>query len=294
MDQNEAPVLEAPAEHQKLERYGFTPLAHRQGRGVDARVLDVQAEQSFRSDVVAASGLDDRKASYGYLQHAESLMAEAVGADMAVFSTCGSSLSVNAAILALTRGSGELLIGRDAHKSVVSGLVLSGLQPRWIKPRWDNDLKRSHPPGPDAVEKMWQRYPDASAALVVSPTPYGTCADLEAIVEICHRRGKPLIVDEAWDALLPFHPDTPPWAMSAGADICVVSVLLPRDAFLRAGGKRSRCRSTRADRSGDGHPVIRLAFRSCCRENGPTKPRSTTRKAGWKQGRCCPTRPTRP
>jgi hypothetical protein len=263
MDQNEAPVLEAPAEHQKLERY-----------------------------VVAASGLDDRKASYGYLQHAESLMAEAVGADMAIFSTCGSSLSVNAAILAVTRGPGELLIGRDAHKSVVSGMVLSGLQPRWIKPRWDNDLKRSHLPGPDAVEKMWQRYPDASAALVVSPTPYGTCADLEAIVEICHRRVKPLIVDEAWDALLPFHPDTPPWADEE--DLYLETVLLPRDAFLRAGGKRSRYRSTRADRSGDGHPLIRLAFHSCCPENGPTKPRSTTRKAGWKQGWCCPTRPTRP
>jgi arginine/lysine/ornithine decarboxylase len=71
---------------------------------------------------------------------------------------------------------------------------------------------------------MWQRYPDASAALIVSPTPYGTCADLKAIAEICHKRGKPLIVDEAWGAQLPFHPDTPTWAMSAGADICVVSV----------------------------------------------------------------------
>jgi hypothetical protein len=101
-----------------------------------------------------------------------------------------------------------------------------------------------------------------------------------------------LTVDEAWDALLPFHPDTPPRADEE--DLYLETVLLPRDAFLRAGGKRSRCRSTRADRSGDGHPLIRLAFRSCCRENGPTKPRSTTRKAGWKQGWCCPTRPTRP
>jgi arginine decarboxylase len=224
MDQNEAPVLEALAEHQKLGRYGFTPPAHRQGRGVDPRVLDVLGEQSFASDVVASSGLDDRKSSNGYLKNAESLMAEAVGADQAFFSTCGSSLSVKAAILAVTRGQGELLISRDAHKSVVSGLLLSGLQPRWIKPRWDDDLKLSHPPAPETVEEMWQRYPDASAALIVSPSPYGTCADLEAIVEICHKRGKPLIVDEAWGAHLPFHPDTPTWAMSAGADVCVVSV----------------------------------------------------------------------
>ena len=224
MDQNEAPVLGALAQHQKLKRYGFTPPAHRQGRVVDPRTLEVLGEQSFRSDVVASSGLDDRKSSHGYLSSAESLMAEAVGADKAFFSTCGSSLSIKAAILAVTRGEGELLISRDAHKAVSSGLVLSGLQPRWIRPRWDNDLKLSHPPAPETVEEMWQRYPDASAALVVSPTPYGTCANLEAIVEICHRRGKPLIVDEAWGAQLPFHPDTPTWAMSAGADICVVSV----------------------------------------------------------------------
>jgi arginine decarboxylase len=224
MDQNEAPVLDALAEHQQLKRYGFTPPAHRQGRGVDPRVLEVLGEQSFKSDVVAASGLDDRKSSNGYLSSAEYLMAEAVGADKAFFTTCGSSLSVKAAMLAVTRGEGELLISRDAHKSVSSGLVLSGLQPRWIRPQWDEDLKLAHPPSPQTVEEMWQRYPDASAALIVSPTPYGTCADLEAIVEICHKRGKPLIVDEAWGAQLPFHPDTPTWAMDAGADICVVSV----------------------------------------------------------------------
>jgi arginine decarboxylase len=130
MDQNETPVLDALAEHQKLERYGFTPPAHRQGRGVAPRVLEVLGEQSFRSDVVASSGLDDRQSSNGYLSKAEELMADAVGADMAFFTTCGSSLSIKAAILAVTRGEGELLISRDAHKSVVSGLVLSGLQPR--------------------------------------------------------------------------------------------------------------------------------------------------------------------
>lgn len=34
----------------------------------------------------------------------------------------------------------------------------------------------------------------------------------------------PLIVDEAWGAHLPFHPDLPTWAMDAGADVCVTSV----------------------------------------------------------------------
>jgi len=41
---------------------------------------------------------------------------------------------------------------------------------------------------------------------------------------VYHDRGKPLIVDEAWGAHLPFHEDLPTWAMDAGADVCVVSV----------------------------------------------------------------------
>ena len=59
---------------------------------------------------------------------------------------------------------------------------------------------------------------------MTSPTPYGTCADLDAITDVCHRRGRPLIVDEAWGAHLPFHPALPSWAMDAGADVCVTSV----------------------------------------------------------------------
>jgi arginine decarboxylase len=223
MDHSESPLLDALLDHRRQNRYGFTPPGHRQGRGADPRVLEVLGD-ALRNDVLATAGLDDRKSSNGYLEHAQELMADAVGADRAFFSTCGSSLSVKASMLAVTRGEGDILVGRDAHKSVIAGLVLSGLQPRWISPRWDAEQHLAHPPGPDEVEKLWQRYPDASAALITSPTPYGTCADLKAIADICHSRGKPLIVDEAWGAHLPFHDSLPTWAMDAGADICVASV----------------------------------------------------------------------
>ncbi|HEY8300652.1 MAG TPA: hypothetical protein VIG48_02010 [Jatrophihabitans sp.] len=224
MDHSEAPLISALDDYHRLERYGFTPPGHRQGRGVDERVLAVMGRQPFQDDVLASSGLDDRKSSDGYLSRAEMLMADAVGADHTFFSTCGSSLSVKAAMLAVAGGQGELLISRDAHKSVVAGLVFGAIQPRWITPRYDAHLHLAHPPSPGEVAAAWERHPDAAGALVVSPTPYGTCADLPAIAEVCHARGKPLIVDEAWGAHLPFHDSLPTLAMDAGADVCVVSV----------------------------------------------------------------------
>lgn len=174
----------------------------------------------------SAPAWNDRSSSGGYLKQAEQLMADAVGADHAFFSTCGSSLSVKAAMLAVAAGRGDLLVSRDAHKPVVAGLIFSGLQPRWIRPRWDRERHLAHPPSPEQVEATWQRYPEAAGALIVSPTPYGTCADLKAIADVCHARGKPLIVAGLHNGVphLPFHHDLPTWAMDAGADVCVVTV----------------------------------------------------------------------
>ncbi|GAD82387.1 aminotransferase class I/II-fold pyridoxal phosphate-dependent enzyme [Nocardia asteroides] len=224
MDHSSAPLLAAVAEYHALGRYGFTPPGHRQGRGVDDRVLSALGADAFRSDILAAPGLDDRLARHGVLTEAEELMADAVGADAAFFSTCGSSLSVKAAMMAVAGHDGGLLVARDSHKSIVAGLIFSGVRPYWISPRWDAERHFSHPPSPEEVEQAWREHPDAAGALIVSPSPYGTCADIRGIAQVCHARGKPLIVDEAWGAHLPFHEKLPTWAMDVGADVCVVSV----------------------------------------------------------------------
>ncbi|MBY0290203.1 MAG: amino acid decarboxylase [Mycobacteriaceae bacterium] len=224
MDQSEAPVLDGLLDYRQKNRYGYTPPGHRQGRGVDDRVLAVLGREPFANDVLVSGGLDDRRMRNEYLSRAEDLMAEAVGADVAWFSTCGSSLSVKAAMMAVAGGDGGLLVPRDSHKSIVAGLIFSGVTPYWVTPRWDTDRHFSHPPSVQDFEDAWDRHPDAAGALVVSPSPYGTCTDLEGIAKACHDRGKPLIVDEAWGAHLPFHEDLPTWAMDAGADVCVVSV----------------------------------------------------------------------
>lgn len=225
MDQSQAPLLDALADYHRSNRYGFTPPGHRQGAGVDERVLAVMGKDPFRNDVLATNGLDDRMSRGKFLSRAEDLMADAVGAEAAFFSTCGSSMSVRAATMAVAGGAdGGLLVTRDCHKSIVGGLIFSGVRPRWITPQWDAERHFSHPPSPEQVRAAWEKYPEAAGALIVSPSPYGTCADIGAIADICHKRGKPLIVDEAWGAHLPFHEDLPTWAMDAGADVCVVSV----------------------------------------------------------------------
>jgi arginine/lysine/ornithine decarboxylase len=224
LDHNEAPVLDSLARYHAAGEVGFTPPGHKQARGADPRAREVLGDAVFFGDVLANAGLDDRLTRGRVLRRAEELMADAVDAEHTFFSTCGSSLSVKAAMLAVTCPHNALLVGRDAHKSVIAGLILAGVRPVWVEPQWDAERHLAHPPSAAAFHEAFTSNPDADGALVTSPTPYGAAADLRGIADVCHQNGIPLIVDEAWGAHLPFHDHLPSWAMDAGADVCVTSI----------------------------------------------------------------------
>lgn len=57
----------------------------------------------------------------------------------------------------------KLLVGRDAHKSVVSGLILAGIRPIWVERRWDGERHLAHPPSAAAFETAFAEHPDARA-----------------------------------------------------------------------------------------------------------------------------------
>ncbi|WP_028642393.1 aminotransferase class I/II-fold pyridoxal phosphate-dependent enzyme [Nocardioides sp. URHA0020] len=224
MDHSRAPVLDALAAFRHRGDVVYGPPGHRQGRGVDSRTLTILGEGVFSSDVLMLNGLDDRRQSEGVLEDAQSLMADAVGAEHAFFSTCGSSLSVKSAMLAVAGPGEKLLISRNAHKSVISGVIVNGTVPIWVHPKFDAGRHLAHPPEPADVRRALEAHPDAKGMLLITPTDWGSCADVRGVAAVCHEFDVPLIVDEAWGAHLPFHDQLPAWGMNADADLVVTSV----------------------------------------------------------------------
>ncbi|WP_225801288.1 aminotransferase class I/II-fold pyridoxal phosphate-dependent enzyme [Streptomyces sp. NK15101] len=224
MDHSQAPVLEALQDFRRRGDVVFGPPGHKQGRGTDPRVAAVVGADVFRSDVLMLNGLDDRRMSRGVLEQAQELMADAVGAEKAFFSTCGSSLSVKTAMLAVAGPGEKLLVSRNAHKSVIAAVVVNGVEPVWVHPKFDAERHLAHPPEPDDVRRKLEEHPDAKGMLLITPTDWGTCADVRGVAKVCHAAGVPLIVDEAWGAHLPFHPDLPAWGIDADADLVITSV----------------------------------------------------------------------
>lgn len=215
MDQNATPILDAIEQYRSEGNYTFALPGHRFGAGIDERTLAVLSPGAFQADVITAKQV---------VPQSEKLLAEAVGACEAVFTTCGSSISIHTAMLTITGPGKKIVVDRNVHKSVVASLILAGAQPVWLRPRWDHERQVAHPATAGDVETALQRDPDVSAVLMITPTEYGTGADVRGVAEICHRRSIPLMVDEAWGAHFPFHPGMPTAAIRAGADLVVQSL----------------------------------------------------------------------
>jgi arginine decarboxylase len=223
LDQDCAPILEALGAYLETDVASYSIPAHKRGRGIDAETLAVVGREPYLVDAPMHHGLEDRTSSNQVLSHAQALAADAFGADECFFSTNGSTLSVQLGLLACAAPGEPVLIGRNAHKSVVSGLVLSGVDPVWVDPAIDVDHACSHTVTPEALEQAFAGAPAARAAMVVSPTPYGVAADIAGLAEVCHARGVPLVVDDAWGAAFAFHPHLPPSPLAAGADLEIAS-----------------------------------------------------------------------
>src|SRR4051794_23615986 len=89
-DQARAPVLEALSAYQRSNVAQYSIPAHKSGGGVDEETHEVLRDP-FLADVPLQKGADDRTSSKKILEHAQSLAADAFGAELSLFSTNGST-----------------------------------------------------------------------------------------------------------------------------------------------------------------------------------------------------------
>lgn len=177
----------------------------------------------FAADLPELPGLDNLFAPEDVIAAAQLLAAEAFCSDRTFFLINGSTAGILAAILASCGPGDKLLLPRTVHRSVISGLILSGARPIFLLPEVCGRTGLVGSVTPAAIAQAFQAHPDLKAVLIVSPTYEGICAETGAIAALCHAQGIPLLVDEAHGPHFGFHPDLPASALSQGATVSVQS-----------------------------------------------------------------------
>src|SRR4051795_6181180 len=240
-DQPTAPYLDAVIAYGFRGSTRFHVPRHKGGTGADLGVRTAIGWQTLKLDIPPDIHGVDLGPEPTPFQRAEQLAAEAYGAARSWFLTNGASQGNHALCLALASLGAPVVVQRNAHSSVIDGLVLSGGVPTWVAPEYEPVLGMAQGVTPEALERALAETPGARAAFIVSPTYYGMAADVAGCAAVCHAAGVPLVVDQSWGPHLGFHPELPPSALHVGADAMLTSVhkiagSLTQSALLHVSG----------------------------------------------------------
>ncbi len=221
--QNKAPLFDTLLNHAKRKVISFHTPGHKNGNSIDKRLRSFTGKNMYYFDVTVFPEVDSLHDPTGPIKKAQELMAQAYGVQQSFFLVNGSSMGNISMFLSACKPGDSVIVSRGSHKSVMGGIILAGVWPIWVQPKIDQNLDIIFDSSPEQIEEALARYPEAKAVFITSPNYNGITSDLFKIAEICHQRGKILLVDEAHGPHLKFHKDLPVSAVEVGADMCVQS-----------------------------------------------------------------------
>ena len=218
-------ILEQLKTYSASDYYPFHMPGHKRNR-VEGEGLAEKFPNPFSIDITEISGFDDLHHPEGMLLESMKQAAAIYGADESCYLVNGSSGGILAAVSGCVKRGGKILIGRNCHKSVYNGVFLNCLWAEYVYPQFIEELGINGGILPEDVETALSRCPDIQAVLIVSPTYDGIVSDISRIAETVHKKGIPLIVDEAHGAHFPFGREWgfPASALDMGADVVIQSL----------------------------------------------------------------------
>ena len=223
MNQERTPIFNALKEYRKENIIPFDVPGHKHGKGLK-EFANYMGNVVMELDVNSMKSLDNILNPIGVIKEAEQLAAQAYSADHSFFLVNGTTAGIQAMIMSACEPGDKIIIPRNAHKSAISGIILSGAIPIYIQSEIDKHLGIAMGVTVDSVKKAINRHPDSKAVFIINPTYYGAISDLAEITKIAHSANMVVLVDEAHGAHIHFHDQLPASAMELGADLSALSL----------------------------------------------------------------------
>lgn len=221
--QNKVPIFDTLLGHAKRNVTSFHTPGHKNGKGIDPVLKEVTGDGLYKFDVTVFDEVDSLHDPIGPIKKAEELMAQAYGVKHSLFLVNGTSVGNIAMFLSACDPGDSIIVSRSSHKSIMGGIILSGVWPIWLQPTIDQNLDIIFNSTYEEIKQALEMYPEARAVFLTSPTYNGVATEVKKIADLCHRKGKILLVDEAHGPHLKFNDKLPMSAVDAGADLCVQS-----------------------------------------------------------------------
>ena len=201
----------------------FDVPGHKKSK-VNKEMIDFFGEKIIQLDANSMKCLDNLQNPLGVIRESQDLMAKAYGADKAYFLVNGTTSGIQIMIFASLKQGEKILVPRNAHKSVINALILSGVIPVYIDLEYDEKFDLFTGICFEKIEGKFKNDNEIKAILLINPSYYGICCNLKEVIDIARKYNKIVLVDEAHGAHFKFNNKLPKSAVELGADLTAVSL----------------------------------------------------------------------
>ena len=220
-----APIVEALKTAYENPTYQFHIPGHTKGKAVFKDFRKLIGDKALSLDTTDEfDNLGTLHPATGPIKEAQELAAQAFGAKKTFFLLNGSTAGNLAIAMALTKKGQKIIVNRNCHRSILTGLMISGAEPVWVCPNRIDDWSIWGNIEAWQIEELLEKDRDISMVWVTNPTYEGVVSDIKSISAVCKKYNVPLIVDEAHGCLWNFNKHLPETALKLGADAVVHSL----------------------------------------------------------------------
>ena len=218
-----APIAEAMRAYAADGARAYHTPGHKQGLGAHPLLKALVTEEGLREEVSLMEELDDLHEPTMCIKEAQEMAAALYGAAQAYFMINGTTGAIHTMLMGALRPGDAVLVPRNAHRSMIGGIILAGAHPVFLQPEVDERLGIAMGLTEETVAQAIAAHPEAKALACVYPTYYGVTFDLARIAALVHAHDMLLLVDEAHGPHLRFSEALPPQAIDCGADMAAQS-----------------------------------------------------------------------
>lgn len=220
-----APLVEALENFYKNPMMQFHIPGHTGGRAsfqkfkklVGSRALTLDTTDEF-------DNLGTLHPATGPIKEALDMATKAFDTKRTFFLVGGSTIGNLTMAMCQTRKGKKVVVNRNCHRSILTGMIISGAEPVWILPEKLEEWSLWGEIEAREIEKALRENDDVALVWITNPTYEGVVSDIKAISEVCKKYDVPLIVDEAHGCLWNFHKNLPTSSLHLGADAVVHSL----------------------------------------------------------------------
>ncbi len=204
--------------------------AHNRGAALPKKLVKLLKKQPGYWDLPELPEIGSPLSQSGVIAKTQRELSEKFGAKRCFFGVNGASGLIQSAVIAMAKPGETILMPRNVHVSVIKICAMQNIHPIFFDLDLSSETGHYKP-----ITKIWLKNvfkkinfneKKIVGVILVSPSYQGYAGDLEPLIDLCHQKNLPVLVDEAHGSYFLFceNLNLPKSALISNADLVVHSL----------------------------------------------------------------------